>query len=259
MSNIANVKFVCHEVFTTKNEFEISSDVRPWSFILLVDKGAFTYELNGRRTTVEADEAIYISPNTPFKPRVSRSLKFHQLMFLIQEGNEYTNVLKSGRLNIPKAQVRSITASLDKITRHFPLDSAVVFSHVIERTILENFFYAIKSEPTPAEIDSDVAYVVQYMTDHISEKIKIEVLAEELHISHVGLLWKFKRTMGCTPSDFLIQLRMRHAKHLLLQGKKRINEIALLCGYNNAYYFSNAFKKAYNIPPSKYREKSGRS
>jgi len=65
--------------------------------------------------------------------------------------------------------------------------------------------------------------------------------------------------MGCTPSEFLIQIRMRHAKHLLLQGKKRINEIAILCGYNNAYYFSNAFKKVYHVPPSKYREKSGRS
>ena len=259
MPNIANVKFVFHETFTTRNEFEISSDVRPWSFFLIVDKGAFTYELGGKRMTVEADEAIYISPTTPFKPRITRPIKFHQLVFLIQESNDYTNALKSGKLSVPKAQIRSITASLDKVTRHYPLDSAIVFSHVIERTILENFFYSVKNTPAAPEQDSDVAYVVQYMTEHISEKIKIEALAEELHISHVGLLWKFKRTMGCTPSDFLIQLRMRHAKHLLMQGKKRINEIALLCGYNNAYYFSNAFKKVYNIPPSKYREKSGRS
>lgn len=259
MPNIANIKFVFHETFTTRSEFEISSDVRPWSFFLIVDKGAFTCELGGRKVTVEADEAIYISPTTPFKPRITRSIKFHQLVFLIQESNDYTNALKSGKINVPKAQIRSITASLDKVTRHYPLDSAIVFSHVIERTILENFFYTVKNTTAAPEQDSDVAYVVQYMTEHISEKIKIEALAEELHISHVGLLWKFKRTMGCTPSDFLIQLRMRHAKHLLMQGKKRINEIALLCGYNNAYYFSNAFKKVYNIPPSKYREKSGRS
>ncbi|MBQ2735268.1 MAG: helix-turn-helix transcriptional regulator [Clostridia bacterium] len=259
MSNIASIKFVFHETFTTRSEFEISSDVRPWSFLLIVDKGAFTYEINGRRVPVEADEIIYISPTTPFKPRILRAIKFHQIGFLIQEGNDYTKMLKNGKLNIPKAQVRSITASLDKVTQHYPLDVGTVFSHVVERTILEHFFYSVKSEPSPVEQDSDVAYVVQYMTDHISEKIKIEALAEELHISHVGLLWKFKRTMGCTPSDFLIQLRMRHAKHLLMQGKKRINEIALLCGYNNAYYFSNAFKKIYNIPPSKYRDKSGHS
>ncbi|MBR7099397.1 MAG: helix-turn-helix transcriptional regulator [Clostridia bacterium] len=259
MSNIAGIKFVFHETFTTKKEFEISSDVRPWSFLLFVDKGAFAYESNGRRVTVEADEAIYISPTTPFKPRILRSIKFHQIGFLIQESNEYTKMLRNGKLSIPKMQVRSITASLDRVTSKFPLDNGSVFTHVVERTILEHFLHAVKNDPSPEEMDSDVAYVVQYMTDHISEKIKIEALAEELHISHVGLLWKFKRTMGCTPSDFLIQLRMRHAKHLLMQGKKRINEIALLCGYNNAYYFSNAFKKVYHIPPSKYRDKSDRS
>ncbi|MBR2019001.1 MAG: helix-turn-helix transcriptional regulator, partial [Clostridia bacterium] len=145
------------------------------------------------------------------------------------------------------------------MVQHTSRDMNDVFTHFIDRIVLENFFRRAKEEQSLAEQDSDVAYVIQYMTDHISEKIKIEALAEELHISHVGLLWKFKRTMGCTPSEFLIQIRMRHAKHLLLQGKKRINEIAILCGYNNAYYFSNAFKKVYHIPPSKYREKSGRS
>lgn len=259
MATIANTKFVFHDNFTTRNEFEISTDVRPWSLFILVDKGSFSFELGGKKVVVEPEEILYVSPTTPFKPRMLRSLKFHQLGFLIRESNEYTQALRDGKLNVPKSQVRSIIASMDLVSRRFSQDVSDVFLHFVDRVLLEHYFRCVKEEQPLAEQDSDVAYVIQYMTEHISEKIKIEALAEELHISHVGLLWKFKRTMGCTPSDFLIRIRMRHAKHLLLQGKKRINEIALLCGYNNAYYFSNAFKKFYHIPPSKYREKSGRS
>lgn len=259
MTALTHTKFVFHETFRTRSEFEISSDVRPWSFVIIVDKGAFSFDLGGKKITVEPEEIVYISPTTPFKPRMLRTLKFHQLGFLVQEPGEYTRALRNGKLNIPKGQVRSLIASMDLMVQHTSRDMNDVFTHFIDRIVLENFFRRAKEEQSLAEQDSDVAYVIQYMTDHISEKIKIEALAEELHISHVGLLWKFKRTMGCTPSEFLIQIRMRHAKHLLLQGKKRINEIAILCGYNNAYYFSNAFKKVYHIPPSKYREKSGRS
>ena len=259
MASIANTKFVFHDTFTTRNEFEISTDVRPWSFFILVDKGSFSFELGGKRVVVDPEEILYLSPTTPFKPRMLRTLKFHQIGFLIQEGNEYTRHLRDGKLNIPKTQVRAMLSSMDMVSLLPSKDGSDMFSHFIDRAILEHFLRCKKEEQPLVEQDSDVAYVIRYMTEHISEKIKIEMLAEELHISHVGLLWKFKRTMGCTPSDFLIQIRMRHAKHLLLQGKKRINEIALLCGYNNAYYFSNAFKKFYHIPPSKYREKAGRS
>jgi AraC-like DNA-binding protein len=59
--------------------------------------------------------------------------------------------------------------------------------------------------------------------------------------------------MGCSLSDFLIGLRMQRAKYLLLESPARINEIAALCGYRNAYYFSNAFKKHFGVSPLRYR------
>ena len=88
----------------------------------------------------------------------------------------------------------------------------------------------------------------------IAEKINTEELAALLHLSRVGLIMKFKKHMGCTPADFLIRLRMQYAKHLLLEGNTPINEIARLCGYHNAYYFSNAFKHIYRSSPLHYRQ-----
>ena len=255
MEDIANIKFIFHDTFSDREFFEMTSGLRPWNVFLIVGEGSFSCELEGKEFTVDRDEIVYFPANSAFRRKILKHLYVHQLGFFIQENTEYSSQLKEGKLNIPKKQVHSIINTLEKISHTVSHDAKDVFSHIIAHIILENYLYCTKEEEqAPPEQDNDVSYVIQYMTDHIAEKIKIEVLAEELHISHVGLLWKFKRTMGCTPSDFLIQLRMRYAKHLLLESKKRINEIALLCGYNNAYYFSNAFKKIYDISPSKYRE-----
>ena len=104
-----------------------------------------------------------------------------------------------------------------------------------------------------AERDSDVSYVIHYMMDHLSEQIRVQDLAANLHISRIGLLEKFKKHVGCTLSDYLIGLRMRRAKYLLLESDMRVNEISAACGYNNAYYFSAAFKTYCGQTPLEYR------
>ena len=99
----------------------------------------------------------------------------------------------------------------------------------------------------------EIAQAVQYLTDHMAEKINMENLAKQLHLSYTGFLWKFRKEMGCAPSEYLIRIRMQLAKQLLLDSDLRINEIAPLCGYSNAYYFSAAFHKETGMAPINYR------
>lgn len=58
---------------------------------------------------------------------------------------------------------------------------------------------------------------------------------------------------GMPPMKYITMLKIKHAQELLITQKYSVTEVAVLCGFENVYYFSNLFKKITGIPPSKYK------
>lgn len=69
----------------------------------------------------------------------------------------------------------------------------------------------------------------------------------------------FKKEMGATPLEYMTRLRMKKAEVMLTaMGAKDYSmvEIAGLCGYDDALYFSRVFKKSYGVSPTAYAKKN---
>lgn len=64
----------------------------------------------------------------------------------------------------------------------------------------------------------------------------------------------FKEEFGMKFVDFLVNLRMEHAKSLLLQTEESINDIAVKVGYIHAISFGRTFKKVVGVTPGDYRK-----
>jgi two-component system response regulator YesN len=64
----------------------------------------------------------------------------------------------------------------------------------------------------------------------------------------------FKEEFGVKFLDFLIGLRMEHAKKMLLETGKSIHEISLNVGYVHAISFGRIFKKISGVSPGDYRK-----
>lgn len=62
----------------------------------------------------------------------------------------------------------------------------------------------------------------------------------------------FKKTFKMSPVRFVTKMRIDYAKELLVTNRWSVSEIAEMCGFSNAYYFSNVFKKQTGFPPSQY-------
>ncbi|WP_177995722.1 helix-turn-helix transcriptional regulator [Victivallis lenta] len=71
--------------------------------------------------------------------------------------------------------------------------------------------------------------------------------------SGTHLVRLFRRYFDTTPRQYLLELRMRHAKRLLADEKLSIKEISARAGYNNALNFSTGFRKRFGISPREYR------
>lgn len=63
----------------------------------------------------------------------------------------------------------------------------------------------------------------------------------------------FKKEMGMTPLEYMTGLRMKKAETMLTAMWTKdysVAEISLLCGYEDALYFSRVFKKHFGCSPS---------
>ncbi|MBE6594989.1 MAG: helix-turn-helix transcriptional regulator [Ruminococcaceae bacterium] len=249
-----DLHLIFHNSFQRRSFFEMTEGSRRWHMLLILTAGTCSVRFDGKEHIAGADEILFFPKNTPFTRRVITPIGFHQVGFLAEDEAMLQN-LPAGRLNIPKGHVRALTEYLDETALTLPKNANDIFLHAVKTVILEYNIFNGSAPMAEGARDPDIAFMLSYFSEHLAEKISIEELADEVHLSHVGLIWKCKRHVGCTPSELLCRMRLQYAKQLLLEGKMKVNEIAALCGYQNAYYFSNAFRKHYGISPTGFRDR----
>ncbi len=100
----------------------------------------------------------------------------------------------------------------------------------------------------------DVVSVVQgYISSKDMLASKVADIAAHMNISAKHLSRIFKQRTGITLNSYLLEARMKKAKHLLELDYK-INEIAQQLGYSDLASFCRAFKAYYGYPPSRQKK-----
>lgn len=95
---------------------------------------------------------------------------------------------------------------------------------------------------------------LQYIGSHYNcPSLSQEEVAAEAGLSGGRFSTLFKAELGCTFTDYLLQVRMERAKELMKNPNMKIYEAAMMAGYENIPYFSTAFKKYTGMSPSEYR------
>lgn len=96
--------------------------------------------------------------------------------------------------------------------------------------------------------------VHNYIDDHFSEEMSLEMLSAKFYISKFYLTREYKRIYGMTIFQHIITARINYGKKLLRFSDKSIEDIAHLCGFNDQSYFARQFKKSENITCFAYRK-----
>ncbi|WP_127539831.1 AraC family transcriptional regulator [Paenibacillus illinoisensis] len=120
--------------------------------------------------------------------------------------------------------------------------------HMVEQFYLQPPVVKIAS---PVEL---VTLTLEYMLKNYAKPHTLESLAAVMGRSAGHLSNCFKQVLNRGPIDCLIRLRMQKGCNLLAETKLPLRVIASSIGYQDAYYFSNAFKKYIGISPQKYRK-----
>ena len=88
------------------------------------------------------------------------------------------------------------------------------------------------------------------------EQFSIDLLCREIGISRPQFYRKITSLTGKAPTDWVRDLRLERAFHLLQIQHGNVSEIAYEAGFNNLSYFSKCFQKKYGVLPSQYLKTS---
>ena len=92
-----------------------------------------------------------------------------------------------------------------------------------------------------------------YMHRNFASDISAEMLASMENLSPSRYRAVFRKQNGLSPSEYLMELRMRNACTLLEQTNLSVQEVAAASGYPDPFYFSRIFRKNMGVAPSAYR------
>ena len=79
----------------------------------------------------------------------------------------------------------------------------------------------------------------EYVESNLSNSdISVETMSEALNMSRVHLYKRLTAITGQTPSEFIRDIRLRHAEQLILKSQLSISEISYKVGFNKPRYFT---------------------
>lgn len=81
----------------------------------------------------------------------------------------------------------------------------------------------------------------------------VNEFANEMAMSRAQLFRKMKAATGQTPMDYIMSQRTDKAEEMLRTTTRSINDIAQVCGFNDASAFRRNFQKIHSVTPSQYR------
>lgn len=100
--------------------------------------------------------------------------------------------------------------------------------------------------------------VKEYLEKNYQDKISLDDLSETFFINKFYLTRLFREQYGVSVNDYLIQVRLSHAKSLLKSANIPIKKISSDCGFKNTNYFYKVFRKREGVSPGEYQQLNGK-
>jgi AraC-like DNA-binding protein len=247
----------------------ITSMIRGKKVIQLSDKPAFDY-LPGETVIAAANESMLVDfPDaTEQHPAQCTALALDSkyLDKTVDYLNEFYNTAEDERYNWKLGfnqyhfeNDNEITELINKLIRICTSNDPgkniyadLSLKELLIRLIQSQHLADIQQHPENIN-GSRLHFVLNYITENLTEKIAINALCRKAYVSRNSFFKIFKEQLGISPLDYINRERLKLAKQLLVSQNLPIREVALQCGFNDPNYFVRIFRKSEGITPSMYR------
>lgn len=114
--------------------------------------------------------------------------------------------------------------------------------------------YQISINPKFIDYELTIYEASKYIHENADKHITLEDISKATHFSPAYFHKLFKKIVGVTPSKYLLDVRLKNAKIMLLTTETPLSDVAFECGFESQAYMNYIFKKELDMTPREYRE-----
>lgn len=223
---------------------------------MYVEQGEMSVDYQGKHYTAPSGSVILIDRNEPHHYYVEHYAEFYWMH--IGGGNTSTlcgYLLQNCGAVFQVGGCGRIGAIMRAILSQFKCNKTPVASE-LSYEIHEVLCRLMPDAAEPQnEGNNAVQRAVSFIRSNLtSRSLNLSAIAESVGLSTSYLIRLFQRELACTPHEYVIQLRMEHAKYLLKTTSMPVKKIAEESGYGSSSSFVSAFTEKVGISPQQYRE-----
>lgn len=233
--------------------------------LLFVVSGEGSFSFNQEQSPLRRGDLVIIPPYTEHTERSSQNhpLEYYVLgidgiSFLSQKDRECAQVFCNFEHD---PSIHELFRQMLYEIRTAQYGSQTICQHLLEILILK----IIRSQQLiPVSINSirmtkECAQIKEYLDSNYAEHITLDTLTGLTHMNKYYMVHSFTKYAGLSPIQYLNRTRLKRAQHLLKNTNYSISDIASSTGFSSQSYFTQIFRKNFNMTPVKYRQEHAKN
>ena len=265
-SDIKSLSFQLESITKSKYDSDWHSPLHthPFTELFYVVDGKGEFNIQGQRFPVKPNDFVIINPqvehtelSSPDEPLEYivlgiRGLSFSNLTPVSEGGHPFSFFnLRDEQKDI----LRYLNAMVQEATSQ-QMSYELVCHNLLEILLIkilrhQHFDLEVGKQ---SKATKDISFIKHYLETYYHESIQLEDLASMTHLSRFYISHSFKKEIGMSPMEYLIDIRIKESKILLRTTNYSISQVADIVGFTTPTYFSKQFRKSTGISPTDYRE-----
>lgn len=239
-------------VLETKPQTGDTVNILPYYRLHYVRCGRAKLLLPGREEPLSAGDVFFAFPAVPYSLETEDGFRYMYISFMGSRANRIADELGlcAERCLFPgMGGLGAIwNGALEGEGYSAELRSEGLLLYTLSLLERKNPYKSLEKKQKSAALD-----VKRYIDEHFSaQELNLRMIGDALGLHPKYVSTVFKRRFGVGTAEYVNTVRIRRACALMEQGISGVRNVAELCGYGDAMYFSRVFKKQMGIPPKEY-------
>lgn len=235
-----------------------------YTILIYCTDGEGWYKIHGTKHLLKKDEYIILPQNTPYafganneNPWSIYWIHFQGKNSIFYQPSNYTpHSITAGNSSRLQDRLRLF----EEIYHCFSLaytSEYMRYTSACLHLLLSSFIYLEQYRSIQTFTSKDLSFsekVIHYMQENLSQHLTLAQMANQFKYSTSHFSMLFQKETGTSPINYFLKLKIQKACQYIELTNLKLQEIAIILGFDEPAYFSRLFTKIMGVSPSTYRK-----